>query len=87
MAWNCATTEQINQLYEKYGDRRKVSKLPFKGKLKYYAQYTAMALVMIVILPFLVLYVFYKGVCDDDKKISIKKLFNLKNNVALNVEQ
>ena len=85
MACNCATTEQINKLYARYGDKRDAKKLSLKGKIKYYTQYAAMIVVMAAIMPFLLLYVIYKGAFDDDKKISIKKLFKLKNNVEVNV--
>lgn len=86
MACNCASTEQINKLYEKYGSKQDTKKLSFGKKVKYYAQRAAMIFVMLFITPFLLLYVLYKGLFDDNKKISIKKMFKLKNPELQNVQ-
>ena len=87
MACNCASSEQIKSLYTKYGDKRDKKKLTTEEKVKYYIQYACVSVTMLIILPFLLLYVFYKGLFDDNKKISIKKLFNLKTNLVINAEQ
>lgn len=86
MACNCATTEQINKLYEKYGNKEDVKKLPFKGKVRHYLWKAGVLFLMIFIIPILALYVFYKGAFDDDKKISIRKLFRLKPITVQNVK-
>ena len=87
MACNCASSEQIKELYARYGDKREVKKLPFSGKVKYYAQYTGVAIAMVVLFPLIVLYVVYKGAFDDDRKISFRKFFNIKDSVVVNAEQ
>ena len=88
MACNCASSEQIKALYARYGDKRQVKKLPFMGKVKYYIQYFFLCLSMIIITPFLFIYVFYKGFFDlEDHKISLKKFFNIKNNLEIDAEQ
>ena len=84
MACNCASSEQIKELYKKYGDNRDVKKMTVSERIKYYAQYAGVYAVMILLIPFIFLYVLYKGAFDDDHKISFKKFFNLK---TVNVEQ
>lgn len=87
MACNCASSEQIKELYARYGDKRDIKKLSFAGKVKYYAQYTGVAIVMVMLFPVLFLYVLYKGAFDDDHKISFRKFFNIKNSVVIDAEQ
>lgn len=88
MACNCASKEQLDKLYATYGDKRKVKELSVKSKIKYYLQYTGVAIAMIFIWPILLLYVIYKSWFDlEDKKISLRKFFNIKTTVDLNVEQ
>lgn len=87
MACNCASSEQIKELYARYGDKRNVKNLSLSGKLKYYTQYAGVAIVMVILFPVLFLYVLYKGAFDDDHKISFRKFFNIKNNVIINAEQ
>lgn len=88
MACNCASSEQIKLLYKKYGNKKdEIKKLPTKEKIKHYTQYASVAVAMIVISPFLILYVLYKGLFDDNKKISMRKFFNLKANSVFNVKQ
>jgi len=87
MACNCATSEQIKELYARYGDKKNVKNLSFSQKLKYYAQYALVYIIMIPIVPLLALYVIYKGLFDDDHKISVRKFFNIKQNVVFNAEQ
>ncbi|MBP5457758.1 MAG: hypothetical protein J6Y37_14795 [Paludibacteraceae bacterium] len=77
MACNCATQEQINELYKRYGRDRKKSNLTFKEKAKNVVVYTGVVIAMIPIVPCLFLYVLYKAVCDDDKRISLTKFFRL----------
>lgn len=76
MACNCATTEQINKIYKKYGEKRDKG-LTFKEKVKNALMYSGVAIAMVFIFPFLFLYVVYKGVFDDDHKISLTKFFRL----------
>lgn len=78
MACNCATKEQIDALYKKYGERRKVNNSDtFKVKAKKILTNVGVALCMIPIFPVLLLFVIYKGFFDDDKQISMTKFFRL----------
>lgn len=75
MACNCATTEQINELYRQFGEKQeKLKKFSFKALMRK----IAVILCIIPLLPFMILYVYYKAFCSDDNKISIVKFFNLK---------
>jgi len=76
MACNCATSKQIDELYKKYGEKRK-KQLTFKQKAKNVAMYTGVVIAMIPIVPCLFLYVIYKRFCDDDHNISLTKFFRL----------
>ena len=78
MACNCATKEQIDALYKKYGERRKVNNGDtFKVKAKKILTNVGVALCMIPIFPVLFLFVVYKGFFDDEKQISMTKFFRL----------
>lgn len=77
MACNCATSEQIKELYRRYGDKKDKSKVSFAQKVKNAVMYTGVAIAMIFITPFLFLYVLYKAICDDDHRISLTKFFRL----------
>ena len=84
MACNCATNKQINELYRRYGNKEERSKFTASQKIAYYAQRAAIVLAMVPIVPFLFLYVLYKGICDDEHKISLKKFFGINRTVVLN---
>lgn len=77
MACNCATQEQIDQLYKKYGEKKSENSGSFKIKFKTLIQKVGVAICLVLITPFLVVYVFYKAF-DDDNRISVKKFFKLK---------
>ena len=87
MACNCATNEQIKELYRRYGNKEERRKLSTSQKIKYYAQYTGIVLVMIPIVPVLFLYVLYKAICDDNHRISLKNFFGINRTVVLNGQQ
>lgn len=82
MACNCATSEQIDELYKKYGERRKSTNKNTKQKIKDAVMYAGVAVAMVPIIPVLVLYVFYKAFCDDDHRISLTKFFRLDKKVG-----
>lgn len=84
MACNCATNEQIKELYRRYGDKKNAPKRTFKERVKFVFMHTGVTLVMIPIIPFLLLYILYKGICDDDHKISLTKFFRLDRKVTEN---
>ena len=78
MACNCATSEQINELYRRYGSKRdRKAKKNFKQRLKDIAMYTGVVIALIPIVPCLFLYVLYKGFFDDDHSINLMKFFRL----------
>ena len=89
MACNCATDEQIKELYRRYGERRKPGKnATFKAKLKH-AVYTAGVFICMIPITVLFLfpYVLYKALYTDDKKISIRKFFRLNKNQNIDVRE
>lgn len=78
MSCNCATKEQIDALYKKYGERRRIKKTDtFKVKAKKVFTTIGVMICMIPIFPALVLFVIYKAFFDDDKRISMTKFFRL----------
>lgn len=83
MGCNCATTEQINELYRKFGEKQKNRKdFSLKLFLKKSLTYLCAALAT----PFIVLFVIGKAMFSTDRKISVRKFFNLKpHNVITNV--
>ena len=87
MACNCANSEQIDLLYKRYGYKTDKNKLSTREKVRYYFNYAMAAIALIVLFPVILLYVLYKGICDDDHKISMKKFFNIKQNISLNGQQ
>ena len=81
MACNCATKEQIDALYRKYGEKKVTAKnATLKAKLKNAAVKVGVVICLIPILPALFLYVTYKAFFDDDKRINMTKFFRLDNN-------
>lgn len=76
MACNCATSKQIDELYKKYGEKRR-QKLTFKQRVRNIFMYTGVVIAMIPIVPCLFLYVLYKRLCDDNHNISLTKFFRL----------
>lgn len=76
MACNCASNEQIKELYRRYGEKKSAPRTT-KQKIKYALQYTGVAIAMVFVVPFLILYVLYKGLMDDNHQISLTKFFRL----------
>lgn len=76
MACNCATTEQINALYKKYGEKKSEG-LSSGQKIRTFFQKAGVGICLVFITPFIVLYVFYKAFGTDDRRISVKRFFNL----------
>ena len=75
MSCNCATTEQINELYRQFGEKRKKAK---KFSLKTVTKRVLIAVCTILLVPVIFIYAYYKAFCSDDNKISVNKFFNLK---------
>lgn len=86
MACNCATEEQLKELYKTYGEKvdAKLSSNPWQ-RLKNNVRKFFVYLFVIPIIPLLFLFVIYK-VFSDNNKISIRKFFLLRNkNLETNV--
>lgn len=74
MACNCATSEQIKALYEKYGKKSEDKNNSPKGRLRHYAVVLCGTIIMIPLSLFFV----FKGLFLKNKKINISKFFGLK---------
>lgn len=75
MACNCATTQQIEELYKKYGEKRETQK---KFSFKNAFMKLGVGACLIVLTPLIVLYVLYKVWGSDNHKIDVRKFFNMK---------
>lgn len=79
MSCNCVTNEQLKELYKKFGEKKQTTEgESIKHSAKRFFQKTGVFISMIIIAPFIFLYVFYKGIFSKNKKISLTKFFNLK---------
>lgn len=78
MACNCATEEQIKELYRQFGVKSaKPKNMTFPKKVLFYIKKVAMAIILTLIAPLLFIYVFYVGFFGSGK-ISFTKFFGLK---------
>ena len=83
MACNCATTEQLNALFKKYGEKKNTENLPFGQKVRAIFQKVGVYICLLFLLPAIVIYVFYKGAISKDRRINMKKFFNLSGKQAI----
>ena len=78
MSCNCASSKQIQEIYRRYGEKTKLKKSDgFKLNFKKVVYNVFTVLILIVLFPFLLLYVLYKGLFSPDKKISLRRFFRL----------
>ena len=78
MACNCVTSQQLDQLYRAFGQKRKTDEnLTLMQKVKSTFMRIGLYLMMLVIIPILIIYVVYVSYFGDGK-ISLTKFFNLK---------
>ena len=78
MGCNCASQEQINKLHELYGEKiTPTNKNVLKFKIKNFVQSLGVFIVMVILTPFLMCFILYKGMAKD-KRISIRKVLGLK---------
>lgn len=75
MGCNCATTEQINELYRKFGEKQSKKK---GFDIVFFTRKTLTYICAALVTPFIVLFVIGKGMFSKDKRISVKKFFKLK---------
>lgn len=79
MACNCATQEQLNELYRKYGQKVEPgAKETWNFRVKKFFTNILLYTVMCFIAPMLFCYVIGKGLFSKEKKISLRKFFHLK---------
>lgn len=79
MACNCATQEQLNNLYKKYGNKVKPdTPTTVLHKVRNFITQLGVGITLVLISPFLLMYIFYKGVFDKEHKISVTQFFRLK---------
>jgi len=78
MACNCASKEQIDELYRKFGEKKEVTRNEtLKFKIKKILTSVGVIVCCAVLTPLIFLYVFYKAFGDDDHRISVTKFFNM----------
>lgn len=88
MACNCATKEQIDELYRRYGRKKDGDrKLTPKEKAKNALVYAGLVLALIPIAPLLFLFVLYKTFISKDHRISMVKFFRLDKKLKQDVRQ
>ena len=77
MACNCAATEQIEELYRKYGEKGDAGRnQTISFKIKKLLTSVGVSLLMIPISIYLFFYVLSKGIKGED--ISVSEFFNLR---------
>lgn len=77
MACNCATKEQLDELYRKYGEKKAENESKSRLKFKTIIKKIGIIACLIVITPFLFAFVIYKAFGNGNHKISVRKFFNL----------
>ena len=82
MACNCATAEQIEKLYKKYGEKKTDTGKPLSYKIQGFFRKIGVFVCMIFITPAIFVYVLYKMFGDDNHEISVKKFFNLQRKIV-----
>lgn len=83
MGCNCATTKQINELYRRFGEKQNKKK---GFDIVFFTRKTLTYICAALVTPFIALFVIGKAMFSTDRKISVRKFFNLKpHNVITNV--
>lgn len=73
MACNCATKEEIDKLYEMYGDKKRLPEKPkFKDYFRYYVGNATVYILGLVALPLLILYILVLLFWREDEKLHVK---------------
>lgn len=72
------TTEQLKVLYQRFGEKNKMSKgNTLSSKIKFYTEKFLLQMVMLLIIPLLFVYVAYIMIFKGGK-FSLRHFFNLK---------
>ena len=77
MGCNCATQEQIKKLHQLYGEKSNINKT-FTQKIKEFVKKSILYLILFLISPIIIGFVFYKFFFTKEKQISVKKLLKFK---------
>lgn len=78
MACNCASKEQIEELYRKYGEKKETTKSQtLKFKIKKILRAIGIHFCCIILTPIIFLYVIYVAVATKERKISVMKFFRI----------
>lgn len=77
MGCNCATQEQIKKLHQLYGEKNNLNK-PFAQKVREFFMGLIVYLILFLISPFIIGFIFYKLFFTKDKRISVRKFLNFK---------
>lgn len=73
MGCNCATQEQIKKLHELYGEKSGSNKT-FKQKINESFKKSVIFLILFLMSPILIGFIFYKFFFTKEKQISVRKL-------------
>ena len=85
MACNCATAEQLNELYKRYGEK-KAEKKSFGLKLRLAIQKICIVFCLIFIAPVIVGYVVCKSLFTKNHKINVMDFLGIhKKEIGTNV--
>lgn len=79
MACNCATAEQIDALYKKYGEKQGDDDASFIQKVGGFFRKTGVYFCVALLFPAILLYVLYKAFGSENHKIDVTKFFNFKH--------
>ena len=91
MACNCTTKEQLDELYRLYGEKQQRYRAKAGGtigeRIKYWVQTLAIWILLLIAVPFIILYFIIKLFWEDNPKIDINnfnllRIFKLKGNVG-----
>lgn len=82
MACNCATNEQLNKLYEQFGQKQTVSKnTTFSLKIKNIFTKIGVSICLIFVFPYVLFYIFKHGILGDGK-ISLAHFFGFREKIV-----
>lgn len=85
MACNCTTTEQLNKLYEQFGQKRKLTgNETFWFKVKNVLTKIGVWICLVICLPYILFYIIRHGFFGDGK-ISVAHFFGFREKQVNNV--
>ena len=82
MACNCATNEQLNKLYEQFGQKRELTgNESFLFKVKNTLTKIGVGFCVILLIPYILFYIIRHGVFGDGR-ISVAHFFGLREKIV-----